>query len=170
MNYIFIAVIAFYGIWFLGTICHQFDYKWVAGIRKFDYFRILPRWTFFAPNPGTTDYHLLYRHMDKNDQVSDFKEIPLHDRHASSFIWNASKRSKKVLFDLVQEMNRICNREDVNEAAVKLSFSYICILNFLTKIPKAQDTKSIQFAIVASSGFIEYGEPTLTFCSDFHHV
>ena len=44
-------------LWLFTTILYQFD-KCAVVISKFDVFHIIPRWTFFAPNPGQHDMHL----------------------------------------------------------------------------------------------------------------
>jgi hypothetical protein len=36
---------------------------------------LLPRWTFFAPNPGTVDYHLCYRHRLANGEFTHWQEV-----------------------------------------------------------------------------------------------
>lgn len=164
-------IIFFYFLWLIATVINQFNYPWVQKTLSFDVFHLLPRWTFFAPNPGTSDYHVLYRQMDKDKNISKFIEIPLHGkRKISSFIWNPHKRVKKTLLDLAMTMNRQISFPEINENNIKLSFSYIAFLNFLSSVPKNSDTESIQFIILMSNGFKDKGEPNLIICSEFHNV
>ena len=157
--------------WFILTIINQFNYKWVQKVKKFDVFHLLPRWTFFAPNPGTSDYHFVFRLMDVNNNVSSFTEIPLYgNRNFLSAFWNSNKRVKKALADLVMDLNRQCVSKEINEENIKISFSYIALLNFLSNVPKSTNTKSIQFAILKSQGFIDDEIPSLIICSEFHNV
>ena len=166
-----LLVCMFFLIWLLLTIVNQFDTKFSQEIRKYDIFHLLPRWTFFAPNPGTSDYHFLYRFKSTDNQISAFIEIPLHgNRNILSAVWNSNKRLKKALLDLVMDINRLCAQEQINESNIKISFSYIALLNFITSIEKPYKTNYVQFVILKSDGFIEKRDPQLILCSEFHHV
>ena len=60
MSVIGIGVITFVLIWLLLTGVYQ--YRPMTGvIAPYDFLRILPTWTFFAPRPVNYDYHLLVR-------------------------------------------------------------------------------------------------------------
>jgi hypothetical protein len=170
-TFIRIVVIVFFFVWVIATIVNQFDYPWVRKIQSFDICRILPRWTFFAPNPGTSDFHILYRQKDVEDNITDFTEIPLHGkRYLSSIIWNPEKRVKKVLLDLAITINSQIAAKLLNENNIKLSFGYIALLNFLSTVPLNKSTRYIQFVILESAGFIETVEPQLVICSEFHKI
>lgn len=166
-----VAAIVFFATWLLLTILIQFDFKWANQIKKQDVFHLLPSWTFFAPNPGTSDYHIVYRTMDENNHVSAFVEFPLHsDRPLTHAFWNSSKRVKKVLTDLVMILKKTIAAEDLNKEKLQVSFSYIALLNFLTHLEKPASAKFIQFAILESKGYNDPGPPKLLICSEFHHV
>lgn len=72
-----------------------------------DVFSIIPSWNFFAPNPGTTDYHLLYRDKLESGELSVWREIPI-DKEPSLLraVWNPRKRKSKVLSDVVSVVNQ----------------------------------------------------------------
>ncbi|CAN5195014.1 hypothetical protein BH09BAC6_BH09BAC6_08750 [soil metagenome] len=166
-----IIIASFFITWFFATIINQFNYDWVSKIRERDILHLLPRWTFFAPNPGTSDYHILFRQMDNDNNVSEFYEFPIHGRkHFFSFLWNPKKRVKKTILDLSVDFSRLLNLEKINEDNIKLSFTYLVFLNFFSSIKKDPDTKYIQFAVVVTKGYIQYEAPYLLICSEFHHV
>lgn len=166
-----VVAIVFFALWLLLTIFNQFNFKWVSQIKKQDIFHLLPSWTFFAPNPGTSDYHIVYRTMDDNKNVSAFIEIPLlNDRRLTHAFWNSSKRVKKVLTDLVMILKKSCAAEDMKKEKLQVSFSYIALLNFLTHLERSTSVKFIQFAILESKGYNDPGPPQLLICSAFHHV
>ena len=170
-TWLHVLIPCLYVFWLIATLINQFHYPWVRKLLFFDIFRLLPIWTFFAPNPGTSDYHVLYRQKDSNNNVSEFIELPIHgSRSLFSFFWNPDKRVKKVLLDLAIDMNRLCASEETNEQNIKVSFDYIAFLNFLSSIPMSPETKSVQFLILATSGFIEISKPRLILCSEFHDV
>ena len=166
-----VLIIIFFSCWFILTFINQFRFSFTKKLKSTDIFHLLPVWTFFAPNPGTSDYHFVYRVMNENNRVSEFIEIPLHEnRNLISAFWNAQKRVKKALADLVMSLKQICETKAADDDNIKLSFSYIALLNFLSNIPKPPDTKFIQFAILESGGFIDSENPRLIMCSEFHHV
>ena len=168
---IHIFVVGAFITWFALTVANQFDYPWVQALKAYDFFDLLPKWTFFAPNPGTSDYHLLYRGMDVAGGLSPFKEISLLSRkHLVAAFWNPGQRRKKVLSDLVMDLHRLCWSDSVDENNIKTTLSYVAILNFLTSIPKQAHIKSVQFAILTSEGFEGSDNPKLVICSEFHNV
>jgi hypothetical protein len=165
------VAILFFALWLLLTILNQFNFKWARQIKKQDVFHLLPSWTFFAPNPGTSDYHIVYRTMDDNKNISAFIEIPLQsDRQLTHACWNSSKRIKKALTDLVMSLKKLCAAEELKKEKLQVSFSYIALLNFLTHLEKSASVKFIQFAILESKGYNDPNPPQLLICSDFHHV
>lgn len=165
-----VVVLVFFALWLVATLLKQLDFPWARKVVAFDVFHILPRWTFFAPNPGTSDYHLVYRKMDAQNNVSEFLEFPFHERNRLCFLWNPDKRVKKALMDLAIMMNQLCASDEYNENNIGLSFSYVAILNFLSSVPLGSNTRSLQFALLVSDGFIDLKEPRLVICSEFHSV
>jgi len=161
-------VVAVFALWFLATVLTQFSYPWAERLKAFDSCHIFPRWTFFAPNPGTSDFHLVFRQKNPLGEISDFLEVPLHIRGRWAFIWNPDKRVKKGLFDLAVTVGRLCATGECDERNITFSFAYIALLNYLTYSQLAPDTDAIQFALLSSGGFISAFEPSLVMCSGFH--
>ena len=166
----------FYILWFILTCLNQFHYSRLQKfLSKIDIFKILPIWTFFAPNPGTSDYYLLYRVRKKNGLISRFNNVSLRNRKSIiNAIWNPHKRSQKALNDFVQEIRRVINTADLNETnqhLLKLSFSYVVTLHYCTELTRhITDVESVQFMIIESFGHFELKESRLILNSDFHNL
>jgi hypothetical protein len=166
-----LSIIVFFSLWLVATVINQPNYKWAKRLTGFDVLHILPRWTFFAPNPGTSDYHFVYRQMDEEGAISAFKEISLlNERSLIACFWNPDKRVKKALLDLSISMNQLIVTKEVNENNLRLTFPYVAFLNFLSKFSFDDKTNSVQFLILVSCGYMDYSDPKLIVCSDFHYV
>ena len=71
-------------------------------IKSIDLFSLIPTWNFFAPNPGTNDYHLLYRERLDTGEYGVWMEIPFPKQSGLlKLVWNPRKRRAKVLSDIV---------------------------------------------------------------------
>ena len=98
-------------IWFVASVVVQLNvwegappavHRNVRVIHTLDVLGAVPSWNFFAPNPGTTDYHLLYRDRLDSGEISDWREAPI-DKESTLLkaIWNPGKRKSKVLADVI---------------------------------------------------------------------
>lgn len=169
-------------IWFMVSIIGQFHDKRVEFIRKYDIFGLIPLWTFFAPNPGHTDYHLLYRDKYNNDSstITPWKEIPLTTkRRKLDFLWNPSKRKTKVMSDAV---HYLLNFIEINlelkipikiiKSVIMVSTPYLILLSIVASQGKKEKKLIIsrQFALAESFGFNSNQKPNLILCSAFHHL
>jgi hypothetical protein len=134
-----------------------------------------------------TDYHLLYRDQLAGGGVGTWHESPDFDNKWSwtSVIWNPHKFGEKALFDLVQELIQYqrmtedaASKEElsVNESglspvrseSIKLTTSYILILNYVSRHPRSNLSVATQFMIMGESGVDGAIEPV--FLSDFHNI
>ncbi len=173
-----IAIGAALGIWFLLSVISQFDHTVVDRMRRHDCFGLIPIWTFFAPNPGQTDYHLIYRDKVRDEQGS-WTEVPMvHTRTMWHFLWNPHKRVNKVSSDVVsgiagvvahhQELGTPAER--IREALV-LSLPYLILLSLVTRQDKrGESALSRQFAVAETYGFTKARGPAVLLCSLFHTV
>lgn len=171
----FIVVIIFYSLWFILTIMNQFkNAAYRKYILKIDIFRVLPLWTFFAPNPGVSDYNLLYRIKTVDGTILPFINIVLRsNKTISNAIWNPSKRGQKALNDFVQEIRRMVKKDGVieeNQHLLKITIPYIAIIHYCSHINQNSINDSIQFTIIESFGYTDRFEPRLVFNSDFHSI
>lgn len=170
----------FLGTWFLLSVLWQFKFSFLKPIQKFDFLQLLPNWTFFAPNPGTSDYHLIYK-TDCCGEEENWKEIPIiQNRSLVHFFLNVEKRKLKTLIDCIHGMVSVNNNNILfkltDEASTKslcISVSYMLLLNAVeNEIRKGGVTKEtdFQFAIVESYGFIPKNEPHVIITSTIHTI
>lgn len=160
-------------LWFTGTIIIQFrEAKISQKIKSYDFLSLLPLWTFFAPNPGVNDYHLLYREENQFGTRSDWKEMDINEnRKLSTCLWNPNKRSKKVLCDVIQNIIPMIKEYEKTPHLIMVSLPYILILNAIMKEPKIDNNAhKKQFLLSASNGYEKQGNPKLVLISEFHPV
>lgn len=158
------------GVWLALTLAAQID-ALARFINPFDPFHVIPRWTFFAPNPGVRDYHLVIRDREESGHLGPWRAVPLcKDRPKFAYLWNPQKRAKKILNDNVQAIKILIRRKDVGERGLPFSLPYLLVMNaaFREK-PTFETASERQFAIVESSG---HSERTLegAFVSAFHPI
>jgi hypothetical protein len=162
-------VIAIFIVWFGFTILGQINSKALTWAKAHDPLSLIPRWTFFAPRPGTSDYHLVFQ------LYSAEKEFPWHEEELSDrrtlrgSVWNPLKRNKKALSDAVRSLARISKALDGEELwQIQYSVPYIASLSFLSRLPHPFSATHIRFMILESEGFFTVREPQLLFLSAKH--
>jgi hypothetical protein len=98
-----------FALWFGVSVLNQLEATGYAPakrlallIKSFDLFSLIPTWNFFAPNPGTNDYHLLYRERLDAGGYGVWREVPFPKQSGLlKLVWNPRKRRAKVLSDIV---------------------------------------------------------------------
>ena len=157
-------------VWFVLSIVNQFSPRWFTFIQQFDRLGLLPIWTFFAPNPGQTDYHMIYRNMYADGSCSEWAEVEIPTRNGLvASVWNPDKRIVKAIDDAVAGLIQLM-REKGERSEFLLSFSYLFLLNFVSAVNKDNDAASRQFAIVETRGLNRTETPSLLFVSEFHAI
>ena len=122
-----IVCVTMLGIWVVLTILNQFNFRWFRLVRGIDLMLLIPRWTFFAPNPGVTDFHLSYRTVAADGTGSDWEEIDfISSRTPWSAIWNPQKRVTKAVVEVGGVLMRLCRD---HPEIVPTSPPYLCVLN-----------------------------------------
>ena len=149
----------------------QFDWRVTRWLRSHDHFSLVPRWTFFAPRPGRTDYHLMLQ-VFHGDDAQPWREQPLADRRTLvGAVWNPEKRNKKALTDLVRSMTRAASGMDrENLWRIQYTVPYIALLNYLSDAAAAEGVSHVRFMILESEGFYFEREPWPVFLSARHAV
>src|ERR1700761_7210103 len=95
-----------FGLWIVLTCVNQFNGAFPDWIRRYDRFRLLSRWTFFAPHPGMNDYHIVARDIGEDGKpCTEWFEISLPSRTVLGAVWNPQKRQRKVLCDYVRSLS-----------------------------------------------------------------
>lgn len=166
-----VVVASLLALWFVGSVLNQFQFEWFDKIRNLDHFSLLPLWTFFAPNPGQTDYHLVYRDRRADGVTTDWMEVAItQSRKFHSCMWNPEKRSKKVISDVVATLMESIPSVPPDKAAfaIMLSLPYLVLLNFVSNLAATPGATHRQFVIAETAGFKRTEHPRLVLKSDFH--
>jgi hypothetical protein len=162
MSHASIVVIVIYVVWGAATIANQFHRWCPAWLRAVDIFGLIPIWTFFAPNPGMTDYYLLYRDRLPDGSFDNWRKVDLKQSENGLLLalWNPMKRKHKALTDMVSVLIRLANHTRANHTRIEALIAtvpYILILNFITSCPHSLGTTGTQFMVLEHGGFS--GEP-----------
>jgi hypothetical protein len=166
-----VLVASLLALWFVGSVLNQFQFEWFEKIKNADHFALLPLWTFFAPNPGQTDYHLVYRDRRADGSITEWMELAITEsRKFHSFVWNPEKRSKKVISDVVATLMESIRHVPPDEAgfAIMLSLPYLVLLNVVSNLAATPGATHRQFVIAETAGFKRTEDPRLVLKSDFH--
>jgi hypothetical protein len=168
------VVVAGLGLWLLLTMLYQFRRRPWRWLRRWDPFRLLPRWTFFAPHPGGTDLHLQYRDVDPatlKAEAGEWTEISLRvPRGLRAAVWHPGRRGRKVLLDAVRALFALA--EEVEPAALQITTPYLLLLQVVTApgVGAAEPApgRYRQFRITESFGFLAERPPRVLFESQLH--
>lgn len=158
-------------LWLIGSVFHQFRLQWWNRIARFDQLNLLPRWTFFAPNPGRNDYHIVYRNwVDENP--GEWQEICTFTTGSLwRWIWNPSRYPSKAVSDLANALSRSIYFHRDEPRAVLLSDAYISILSWvMSQQPTLPETSHRQFALIVTQGFGDNRQLELKYLSKVHRV
>ncbi len=169
ISYVEVLIISVLSAWFIGSILQQFGFKWFERISAYDAFLLLPIWTFFAPNPGRSDYHVVYRDRRADGSVTAWREVEVAEcRRPYTWLWNPEKRSKKVISDFVATIATMKLRDRASDAAVMLSLPYLLLLNTVCNIDTDPGATHRQFVLLETFGFNPTAAPQVLLRSDFH--
>lgn len=176
MTLLEISILLFLITWFTLSVFYQVPFM-KNKLRKFDFFKILPTWTFFSPNPIKHDSHLLYRDRNEN-KITKWAEIDIVKKNNFiSTFWNPEKRVKKNLLSINNSFSeqillfknkndRLPTAKDLeNTNAYKVTMSIVLS-------EKAISTESIdrQFMIIKTYGFICNQEFEVLIVSPFQRL
>lgn len=164
-------VLCVFIVWFVVTIlCQPDGWKLAQRIRAFDHLGIIPLWTFFAPNPGKQDYHLLYRDKLHSGVLSDWVEVDLQEeRYVYSCFWNPDKRDKKVLSDVVQNLISLHGSPQADHRSLPASLPYLTVLKLVCTQQRIRTESTYrQFMLAGSFGYNSDKAPEFIMLSLFH--
>jgi hypothetical protein len=143
----------------LGVTNHLLDFLGTLGL--------VPKWTFFAPTPGTRNFYLLYRDRSSEGLTSPWRVLHGMDRNRSylTCIWNPERRLRKALHDLITALpyEMLEDRPHL----FKLSTPYLLLITHVSSLSRLADAETTQFLIME-----DYADerPSLVFCSELHKL
>jgi hypothetical protein len=158
-------------VWFVVSVMGQFESRVIRWLRNRDHIGLIPRWTFFAPRPGRTDYHLMVQ-VYRDDDAQSWREKPLAERRTLiGAVWNPEKRNRKALTDLVRSMVRASSSAGHDKRwHVQYSMPYIALLSYLSDEAAAEGATHVRFMVLEAEGFCYEREPWPVFLSARHVV
>lgn len=179
MNAATLAFGILFTTWLALTVVVQFHYERINFFRRFDVLNLLPTWTFFAPNPGSTDYHIIFRNRFESGEVTAWRDaLPIPKQNAICAVWNPQKRHVKVVGDAVSSIleayatarSKGQSKESIESALIFFG-PYLVILNLvLQSAGHPPKTVSLQFAIVERTSFGREAPPRPILLSQFHRI
>ncbi len=164
------VVVAALGTWLVLTAACQLPLRRLARLQVLDRFGLIPRWNFFAPSPGTSDYHLLVRDHFADGVAGQWQELDLRGppRTHAAALWNPDKRTPKALFDVTGMLIRCAGAREAPDKTVSLSVPYLMLLNAAASRPCPPLAVGRQFLLMKTDG--PGGAPQLLFMSNMHEV
>lgn len=122
-----------------------------------DPFHLIPRWTFFAPNPAVHDTNLVVRRVgDEAGTQADWHAVKICDpRHWSDLIWNPKKRVHKMVTDLAQSLMMLRLRSHIGHDGCPTTLPYLLLFNFCANSAGLRDGERCEFGVVRSSGLFD---------------
>lgn len=170
VSYIFVFSLFIFGMWLILSIFANFtNFKWIKWLKYRDPFSLIPSWSFFAPNPGTSDFQILYRDSLFDGTYTYWKEIEYRDKSLLDMIWNPEKRKRKAIVDLCTFVLQIADRNSKNKRLL-VSVPYLTILTYINSIPRNNLAIHRQFLIARTFGFNTTKEPEILFISHSHRL
>lgn len=166
-----LIVILILTAWFLASIIHQCRFRWWARVSRYDSFNLLPTWSFFAPNPGHHDFHLVYRDWVEGEcgPWTEFATTIVETRWR--WLWNPSRYPGKALTDLTNGIFRAVQLNVDEPRVVILSSSYLSLLHLVMAQPPASPkVDRRQFAILRTRDFGSKRQIEVAFVSEEHRA
>jgi hypothetical protein len=162
--------IVVFSIWFLLSIAFQKNNRLSRLTTRFDRFTLIPKWSFFTPDPGASNYHFVYRSRGDETSVSPWLELNLSPRGIFFPLWNPRKRYREGMIELFQ----LLALSSINCSAERLQFTapYIILLDVARKrLGGSLSSQAFyQFALVETRGRSEASVPLVRFYSLTHPV
>jgi hypothetical protein len=162
--------IVVFSVWFLLTFAFQKNNRLSRITTRFDRFTLIPKWSFFTPDPGASNYHFVYRSRDKETSFSPWLELNLSPRGILFPLWNPRKRYRESMIELFQ----LLALSSINFSADRLQFTapYIILLGVARKHlgGSLSSQAAYQFALVETRGPSGASVPLVRFYSLTHPV
>jgi hypothetical protein len=161
LSYLHQVLCALFGAWFVMSIFFQVP-RYSLKMSRYDPLGLLPKWTFFAPNPGIHDYHIVRRiaanafessEAPAPHEVASWQNIrPLGDTQSIPFLWNPDRRIKKTLSDATNSIISVLRRSKNGGDFVPYTPAYFLITHLAQR--DAVPGTRVEWAIVRSHGFV----------------
>jgi hypothetical protein len=133
--------------WFVSSIIAHIPSALFRKLRSFDYFGLLPVWSFFAPNPATHDNRVFLRTITKAG-FSEWKPLKIPAVcHLNRALWNPYRRNRKAVSDIVSVLTQ--RPRELTACARQFDIPYLLLLNHIAHLSHPDDAIGIQFSLLA---------------------
>lgn len=155
-------------MWLIITVLAHFP-PFQVWINRADPCHLIPRWNFFAPNPGNRDYYMVVRDRSRDGRLTEWRNVPLYDpRPKVDYLWHPQKRAAKIFNDAVQSIRYLQRNEGVSASGLPFTLPYLILLSVVYRAAASPDADAeFQFAIIESTGTDERALDC-SFLSSFH--
>ncbi|MFB9314021.1 hypothetical protein [Nocardioides plantarum] len=159
-----------FSVWLIVSALNQFQMPAVKKLKRKDYFGLIPRWTFFAPNPARSDYHLYYRDQLPGGSLTPWSELNSPgERRLIVSVWNPGKRRQKAISDFMRSLSRTYRNLGSDPETLQLSLPYIGLLHYVSNADgHASEAVATQFAVLQTFGFHTTRAPRTVLHSGLH--
>lgn len=162
------------GFWFALSVLNQFRRGYyIRPFKKRDLFGLIPIWTFFAPNPGRTDLHVLVRDIHENGttpwrelEAGRAKPNPIMPR----LLWNPEKRISKMHGDWASSVMRLMGTRGRRRKTMMLSLPYLLLVRSASFSEPDFRARARQFALARSPGPAGIHKTQVILVSSPHHL
>jgi hypothetical protein len=130
--------IVVFSAWFLLTIAFQKNNKLSRLTTRFDRFTLIPRWSFFTPDPGASNYHFVYRSRDDKTGASPWLELNLSPRGIFYPLWNPRKRYREGMIELFHLLALFSRNNSASDSKVHRRHRGFTSLRWLKRAVQAK--------------------------------
>lgn len=156
-------------LWFAASVVQQLSAPGRQVLQRLDVLGLVPRWHFFAPNPGRHDVHLVVRDVGEEGCAAWVEVAVPPTSAAGRWIWNPEKHLRKALFDTVDALGGVQRTTADSPRSIILSAPYIRLLRWAMGPEPVQDgVTGRQFAIVTTQAHGPQQGVAVRFLSEIH--
>ncbi|MDB6136434.1 MAG: hypothetical protein JWM59_4677 [Verrucomicrobiales bacterium] len=137
-------------LWFALSVVAQVSDRCLRTLRRYDVLGLIPAYNFFAPTPGTLDYHILVRDLSSDGELTGWRELPYLPSTPWAFVWNPGRRHNKAIFDVMKDLAAWINELGPDKASIYLSTPYLTVLDHVSALPRAEAATKTQFLLMSS--------------------
>jgi len=147
-----LVVATFFLLWLGASALNQLPGELCRWLKRHDVIAAIPAWTFFAPNPGKSDFFLLYRDRSPEGYASPWRVVHVDGKAGMiSAVWNPIKRRNKALTDHASELLYLAAR--YRRQSLVVTLPYVVLLNPVTAQRREMSAEATQLAIFQLFGF-----------------
>jgi hypothetical protein len=164
-----LATVLIFGAWLVLSVIRQLKEKPPGWLYRLDFLYLVGSWRFFGPEPVTHDYHLFYRDILDNGQMTCWIRVtPVSPKKPWGVIWNPEQRLRRWFINAARALSGA--KRSGNTAALEGSPFYLAILNHVESLARFGQSRARQFAITESQDIRDPDNFRIIFCSAPHFL